>query len=267
MTQRLVEAVDETVAAFWAIGGEERTVNGAHWTRNLKAPAVEYCNTVGGLVGDDPHRLRDLLGQARAWTASPAMRVHVGATTPTATEAALLLAGCELVETLLELVVTGPLVGPTPAGAGVDILPVEDDAGWERLAELFRLDHEEEDAGEGRPPRPAEETAQAVLARRAKTPAVRYWLAVEEGRPCGFFSSWPRRGEMAKVEDLFVRPEHRGRGVATRLLHHAVADARSQGAGPVLIRAAHDDRPKHLYARMGFRPVAVTRYYAFDGGD
>jgi hypothetical protein len=40
-----------------------------------------------------------------------------------------------------------------------------------------------------------------------------------------------------------------------------VADARSHGAGPIVIVADPTDTPKQIYARMGWRPIAVKREY------
>lgn len=45
------------------------------------------------------------------------------------------------------------------------------------------------------------------------------------------------------------------------LVHQCVADARSRGAGPVVIATDPADTPKHMYAAMGWEPVAVKREY------
>jgi predicted GNAT family acetyltransferase len=66
---------------------------------------------------------------------------------------------------------------------------------------------------------------------------------------------------VGQVEDLYVEPEVRHRGLATALIHRAVADCRARGAGPVLIVADASDTPKAMYAAMGFRPLAVERKY------
>ncbi len=42
-------------------------------------------------------------------------------------------------------------------------------------------------------------------------------------------------------------------------LAHAVDDARSRGAGPVVIGAEVNDTPKEMYAALGFQPVCITR--------
>ncbi len=66
---------------------------------------------------------------------------------------------------------------------------------------------------------------------------------------------------MGQVEDLYTLPKYRKRGIASALIHHCVADARAKGAGPVIIAANPTDTPKHIYAAMGFRPVAVQSHY------
>ena len=63
------------------------------------------------------------------------------------------------------------------------------------------------------------------------------------------------------VEDLFTHPDFRHRGLATALIHHCVAEVRSEGAGPIVISADTTDTPKRMYAALGFRPVAVKRDY------
>jgi len=40
-----------------------------------------------------------------------------------------------------------------------------------------------------------------------------------------------------------------------------VAEARKEGAGPVVIVADTADTPKRMYAALGFRPVAISRTY------
>ena len=82
-----------------------------------------------------------------------------------------------------------------------------------------------------------------------------------EDQPAGFFNAWEGVDGMGQVEDLFVLPEYRKRGIATALIHHCVAESRRRGAKEVLIVADPDDTPKNIYARMGFRPVAVHGHY------
>lgn len=64
-------------------------------------------------------------------------------------------------------------------------------------------------------------------------------------------------GHTAQVEDVYTVPEARGRGFARTLVAHAVGVAQRAGNDVVLIVADDDDWPKHLYARVGFRPVGL----------
>ena len=90
---------------------------------------------------------------------------------------------------------------------------------------------------------------------------MRYWLAYVDGVPRGFLGSLVDADGMGQVEDLYVEPEVRHRGLATALIHRAVADCRARGAGPVLIVSDAGDTPKVMYAAMGFRPLLVEHKY------
>lgn len=99
---------------------------------------------------------------------------------------------------------------------------------------------------------------------RRKCPPAETWLAHQGGEPVGFFSELVR-GEAALLEDLFVLPSARLRGVGTALVAHCVADARRRGAATCFLSARADDTPKDMYARMGFRAVGVMRHYLKTG--
>ena len=104
--------------------------------------------------------------------------------------------------------------------------------------------------------------AEMARVHRRKSPPVRYWLACVDGQPRGFMASLVGADGVGQVEDLYVEPEVRHRGLATALIHRAVADCRARGAscadrggGP------GGDAPKTMYAAMGFRPLAVEHKY------
>ena len=99
-----------------------------------------------------------------------------------------------------------------------------------------------------------------ALVARLKTPPDRKWLAYVDGAARGMASVWDVDG-MGQVEDVFVEPAYRHRGIATALIHHCVADCRARGAGAVVIVADAADTPQTMYAAMGFRPVATKRRY------
>jgi len=81
-------------------------------------------------------------------------------------------------------------------------------------------------------------------------------LAVLEGGAPVAFAQLERVGEAAEITQVYVHPEHRGgsRGKAiTRAAIEAAGDVRD-----LWIVANDEDRPKELYARLGFRAAWTT---------
>jgi GNAT superfamily N-acetyltransferase len=78
------------------------------------------------------------------------------------------------------------------------------------------------------------------------------FAAFEGGRPVAF-AQLERAGDAAEIASVFVLPEHRGRGLGTAMTRAAIGAAAD--AGDLWIVADDEDRPKQLYARLGFRPV------------
>jgi GNAT superfamily N-acetyltransferase len=78
------------------------------------------------------------------------------------------------------------------------------------------------------------------------------FAALDGGAPVAF-AQLERDGAAAEVTDVYVRPEYRGKGLGT-----AITKAAIKAAGDVRdlwIVADDEDRPKQLYARLGFRPA------------
>ena len=65
-------------------------------------------------------------------------------------------------------------------------------------------------------------------------------------------------GRTAQVEDVVTAPTYRGRGHASALVVHAVAEALAGGNDLVFLAADDEDWPKELYARLGFEPIGHT---------
>jgi GNAT superfamily N-acetyltransferase len=77
-------------------------------------------------------------------------------------------------------------------------------------------------------------------------------LAVREAGDPLAFTQLERHGGSAEVSLVYVRPDHRGRGLGTALTCAAI-----DAAGDVddlWIVADDEGRPKELYTRLGFRP-------------
>ena len=81
----------------------------------------------------------------------------------------------------------------------------------------------------------------------------RAFAAREGDRLVGFASLFaPEGAPAAEVEQVFVAPERRDRGLGATLVAAAL---RAAGRPVQWIVADDEGRPKHLYARLGFEPV------------
>jgi len=134
-----------------------------------------------------------------------------------------------------------------------DVRPIASEADWAAYARLKQRDWDERAARLGI--RDASELgADMFREHRAKVPPAKYWLAWLDGTPRGFLASWPGTEGVGQVEDLYVEPEVRHRGLATALLHRGVADCRTRGADPVAIVADATDTRSTCTPRWGSVP-------------
>jgi GNAT superfamily N-acetyltransferase len=244
-------------AANLALGHETFEADGATFVRNRSFPRIYDANHVTHVTAATPEEIDLLLARVeQEYEGIGHREFGVDFRTPPSFVARLALEGYERRDSLVMLL-EGDLVGRPPEH---EIRPVASDADWAAHAELHTLDWSEHMERQQR----AEDAAvpeQMREVHRAKQPPVQYFLACVDGRPAAYFNSWAGMGGVGQVEDLFTHPDFRHRGLATALIHHCVADARSKGAGPVVIVADPTDTPKNMYAAMGFRPIAVYSHY------
>jgi len=106
---------------------------------------------------------------------------------------------------------------------------------------------------------PEEQRAAAFLRERVGQSSGRYFLARNGmGIAVGFMHLMPSTNTLAMrpiwfLEDLYVNESARGQGVATALLNHAEAFARSNGAERLTLATAHDNlAAQHLYKKHGY---------------
>lgn len=90
----------------------------------------------------------------------------------------------------------------------------------------------------------------------AELAAVRVLAAGEDGRLNGFAQVETHDGG-SEVTQVFVRPECRGAGLGGALTAGAIRVA-ADAAPQVWICAERDNRPRRLYARLGFQPAIET---------
>lgn len=113
---------------------------------------------------------------------------------------------------------------------------------------------------------PAAKLADALRAVLDRPERGRILVAVERGRPVGMAALsfvWPLEhgGRSAWLEELYVEPGARGRGIGTRLLEAALRVAAEEGAMAVDLEVDADhQRVARLYARHGFRRLPRARW-------
>jgi GNAT superfamily N-acetyltransferase len=72
------------------------------------------------------------------------------------------------------------------------------------------------------------------------------------------FATFSVAGDAAEIEQAYIEPAHRGRGLGGELVASAAALA---GTREVFIVADDEGDPKRLYMRLGFEPAWVQHYF------
>jgi aminoglycoside 6'-N-acetyltransferase len=97
----------------------------------------------------------------------------------------------------------------------------------------------------------------------AREPGFRVFALLVEGEPAGALQYWEVSdpGSRHADVDILIGPEHQDRGLGTEAMRlivgHLVED---RGHHRITLSTAVDnDRAIHVYEKVGFRPVGVTR--------
>ena len=117
----------------------------------------------------------------------------------------------------------------------------------------------------------AEKTMRRFLADVANSGYSFLFVAVTEGRTVGFISGELRQGSptflpktWASVDDVFVEPEYRNRGMGRALLQSVRSWAQERGADGISLQvAAANARGRKFYQDLGFREVSVYQVFEF----
>jgi GNAT superfamily N-acetyltransferase len=256
-TREVIARALDVDAANLALGHETFQVEGASFVRNRAYPQIYDANHVTHVTASSQDEIERLLTRVdEEYEGLGHRQFDVDFRTPPSFSARLALNGYERRDALVMLLEGDP-IGPEPEH---EIRPIESEADWREYGTLKELDWREHEERIKKPSEPEIGEAMSAVAR-LKQPPVQYWLACIKGRPLAYFNSWAGVDGIGQVEDLFTHPGFRHRGLATALIHHCVADCRRKGAGPVIIAADPTDTPKHMYAALGFRPIAIYSHY------
>ena len=117
----------------------------------------------------------------------------------------------------------------------------------------------------------AERTMRRFLADMSVSSHSFLFVATSGDRTVGFVSGELREGSLAflpktwaSVDDVFVEPEYRNRGIGRALLQSARGWAEARNADGVSLQvAAANERARKFYKDMGFREVSVYNLLEF----
>ena len=240
-----------------ALGHEVSERAGATFVRNVSLPRIYDANFVFDVSASTPEAVRELVKEAEfEYRDVERLTFLCDSFTPPAFEARLALDGFEQ-RTALVLLLEGAL---SLNVREADVRDVRTNADWDDYRRLKQIDWRDHAARIGMDP-DRQIADDLATAGRLKSPPVQYLLACIDDRAVGYCQAWHGLDAFGQVEDLFVDPAARHRGVATALLHRAVGAARAGGAGPVVIVADPTDSPRAMYAALGWRPVALMRQW------
>jgi len=78
-----------------------------------------------------------------------------------------------------------------------------------------------------------------------------------------YYPAWA--GPLFALDDVFVTPEHRRRGVGRALLAHAADEALRRGAPFIELTVRTENPARRLYETSGFQPVRGAMIYVLAG--
>jgi ribosomal protein S18 acetylase RimI-like enzyme len=118
----------------------------------------------------------------------------------------------------------------------------------------------------------AEKTMRRFLADVANSGYSFLFVATAGDRTVGFISGELRQGSptflpktWASVDDVFVEPEYRNRGMGRALLQSVKSWAQEKGADGISLQvAAANSRGRKFYEDLGFREISVYQVFEFE---
>ncbi len=229
---------------------------------NAAHPDIWDANHADAVTAANPDDIEAFLAEMeRHFAHGPWRVVQSDPYTPPSFVARLALDGYVEQPATIQMVLEGRL-SVAPRG---DIAPIADEADWTALADLVRRDHEEGARTGGTRLSPAQ--TDAVLAGyRAKSGSYHFHLVRLDGRVVGYGALAAAPSGAGMIEDLYTLPAYRRTGIASALIAHLSALLDAQGCSCVFLGALMGEPARHLYAKLGFRPVLLTRCWVRRAG-
>lgn len=256
-SQTFLEALAEAHDWCEALGHSAAQSRHGRIVRDPGHPEVWSANHMSGVRARTPSEIEEALADLdAAFAGSPYRVVDTDALTPPAFLARLAMEDFQEQPAVIVMALEGPLAA-VAAPPDLQIRPVVCDADWEAFRDLHRLDCEE-GAEAGRPL--SNELIEGLFdGVRRKAQAGRLFLGRLDGRPCARAIAIRTPGGFGLVDEVFTVSGRRRQGVASAMIAYGVEQLRAGGAKTAFLTARVPDRPKQLYARLGFRPVMLAR--------
>lgn len=223
--------------------------------KNAAMPDVWDANHASAVTAEHPDDIEALLSEMECHLSHTSWRViHTDPFTPEPFAARLALDGYAEHPATIQMVLNGKLRTDYTG----DIAPIETEADWQSLVALVRRDHEEgaRTSGNILPPRV---TDGIIAGYRAKSGRYRFHLARIDGEPVAYGALVAAPSGAGMIEDLFTLPTYRTRGIASAMVAQFSTALEEQGCTSIFLGALVNEQARHLYAKLGFRPVMLTR--------
>ena len=234
------------------LGRTPARAGGASIVMTRAAPDVWDANFALPDADADP---ASLLAAVDAHAAGDWRVIDTDALTAPAVETAVAVAGYEAAITLIEMLAIG-LIHEAGLRPAIETVPVVGPEAWAELERLTRVDMEE---GRRTGVVDADTATGLVADMRARTATCDYRVITLDGAAVGYGMTLRCPGDLALIENLFVLPDYRGRGIMSAFIASEVDRHIAAGCTGMFLDAHAHDTPRHLYAKLGFRPVGEWR--------
>lgn len=261
-TSSLLDAISSAYAWHRSLGNDCIQTDHCQLVINRTHPSVWSSNHVSRVRADtetDIHAVFEAMDQALSHCRH--RFVSSDCFTPPQFIAHLALRDYRELTPTLQMVLPGDL---TPFNRPrMELREVSTERDWEMIGQLVRTDHAE-GARTNHTPLADEVSSGIVDGFRKKSGPGTFYIASMDGAECAYGMAVRCPGGVGMVEDLYTLPACRGRGVASAIIRHCVDILRRDGSKAVFLGAHTTEPPKHLYYKLGFRPLMLTREFVLE---
>ncbi len=250
-----VQALEDNETAFHVLHRSEQTPT--ELALLLTSPEKEVCFWNCAININAAHATALLQQTVESFYAergiAPCFKV-TPLTAPADLEGRLQAAGYRLAGTRSTMLLTGPLLDPSPSQSpeiSIQVARSEDDIRVFTRTQIAGFDA----------PADFEPWFLETNRRNVSRPDHRYYIARINGEPVGVTLLLTSPPGVAGIYAVATLESMRGRGVATALMAQAVQDAHQAGHRLVSLMTDTGEYPEQFYEKLGFVTVYHSRFY------